>query len=137
MAMAAGSQEQEVTDINVTPLVDVCLVLVIIFMVTAPIMVQPVLKVNLPNATTKEGEEKENISITLGKDGEWALNEATLENKEQAAELLLEKMKKSKDKYVIIRADRMVAMGVVLEAMGMAKKAGAKNISIATEQKKR
>jgi biopolymer transport protein TolR len=45
MAMSAGDQDEEITGINVTPLVDVCLVLVIIFMVTAPMMVQPILKV--------------------------------------------------------------------------------------------
>ncbi|MFA6004273.1 MAG: biopolymer transporter ExbD, partial [Elusimicrobiota bacterium] len=52
-----------VSGINVTPLVDVCLVLVIIFMVTAPLMSDPVIKVELPRATTKEGEERDKITI--------------------------------------------------------------------------
>ena len=51
MAMQVGDADQdEITGINVTPLVDVCLVLVIIFMVTAPMMVQPILQVELPRS---------------------------------------------------------------------------------------
>jgi biopolymer transport protein ExbD len=136
MAISTSSEEGEITDINVTPLVDVCLVLVIIFMVTAPLMVQPILKVTLPKATTLEGEEKENITITLGEKGEWALNEEVT-TKERVAEKLLSKIKKSKDRFVIIRADQNVLYGVIEEAMSMAKKAGAKKITLATEQKRR
>jgi len=136
MSMQAGDSEEEITGINVTPLVDVCLVLVIIFMVTAPMMVQPILQVELPKATTPEGEEKENITITIGKNGEWCLNEALL-SKEQVAAGLIEKMKKNRDKFVVIRADKDALYGDIEEALGMAKKVGAKTISLATEQKMR
>jgi biopolymer transport protein TolR len=136
MAMQASADEEEITGINVTPLVDVCLVLVIIFMVTAPMMVQPILQIDLPKASTQEGEEKENISITLGPDGEWAINEDVLD-KEGVAAKLLEKIKTNKDKFVIIRADKNALVGSIEEAMSMAKKAGAKQITLATEQKKR
>ena len=136
MAMSSGGEQEEaITGINVTPLVDVCLVLVIIFMVTAPMMVQPILKVTLPKATTLEGEEKENITITLGEKGEWCLNEEVL-TKEAVAEKLLEKIKKNKDKFVIIRADQNANYGLVVEAMHMAKTAGSKKITLATEQKR-
>jgi biopolymer transport protein TolR len=133
--MAAGDQDEGINDINVTPLVDVCLVLVIIFMVTAPMMVQPILKVELPKATTPEGEEKENITITLGPAGEWCLNEAVLP-KTLVPEKFLEKIKKNKDKFVIIRADKDALYGDILEVTAMAKKAGAKTIVLATEQKR-
>ena len=75
MGMQSGSQDGIVTGINVTPLVDVGLVLVIIFMVTAPLFEQPALNVNLPKASTKEGEEKENITVTITPDGKIAINE--------------------------------------------------------------
>ena len=75
MAMQSDSEE-EINSINVTPLVDVCLVLVIIFMVTAPMMVQPNMAVVLPKASTKEGENKENITISISDKGEWAINQA-------------------------------------------------------------
>ena len=136
MAMQSSADEEEITGINVTPLVDVCLVLVIIFMVTAPMMVKPMLKIDLPKASTKEGEEKENISITIGPNGEWALNEDILD-KEGVAEALLKKIRSSKDKYVIIRADKNALVGEIQEAMSMAKKAGAKQTNIATEHKRR
>lgn len=137
MAMSAGSEEEAITGINVTPLVDVCLVLVIIFMVTAPMMVQPILKIILPKATTIEGEEKENITITIGEKNEWALNEDMLKSKEEVAEKLLVKIKTNKDRYVIIRADQYALYGEIEEAMSIAKKAGAKKITLATEQKRR
>ncbi len=55
MAGASYSDDAPITDINITPLVDVCLVLVIIFMVTAPMMSDPAIKVDLPKAHTREG----------------------------------------------------------------------------------
>ncbi|MFH1824195.1 MAG: biopolymer transporter ExbD [Candidatus Firestonebacteria bacterium] len=137
MAMSVSSEEEIITGINVTPLVDVCLVLVIIFMVTAPLMIQPILKVILPKATTLEGEEKENITITISEKNEWALNEETLPSKEVVAERLLTKIKGSKDRFVIIRADQNALYGTIEEAMSISKKAGAKKITIATEQKRR
>ncbi|MBI5203156.1 MAG: biopolymer transporter ExbD, partial [Elusimicrobia bacterium] len=66
---AYAETEAEITGINVTPLVDVCLVLVIIFMVTAPLLSNPAFKVDLPVAHTKEGEEKDTITLSLSADG--------------------------------------------------------------------
>lgn len=63
MAFKTDDDTDLVTGINVTPLVDVCLVLVIIFMVTAPLLSEPVFKVSLPQARTQEGEEKEKIVV--------------------------------------------------------------------------
>ncbi len=133
MAMQSDSEE-EINSINVTPLVDVCLVLVIIFMVTAPMMVQPNMAVVLPKASTKEGENKENITISISDKGEWAINQDII-GKEKVAERLLSLMKKSKDKYIVIRADKAAAWGSAEEAMSMAKKVGAK-YALATEQKR-
>ena len=75
MAFKTEDDTDLVTGINVTPLVDVCLVLVIIFMVTAPLLSEPVFKVNLPRARTQEGEEKEKIVVSLAKGAKYAVNE--------------------------------------------------------------
>jgi biopolymer transport protein ExbD len=74
MAGSNLDSDDPITDINITPLVDVCLVLVIIFMVTAPLFSDPPIKVDLPSAHTKEGEEADKITVTLSKDGEYALD---------------------------------------------------------------
>lgn len=132
--MEINSNDGPVTGINVTPLVDVCLVLVIIFMVTTPLLQQPNLAVNLPKAKTKEGEEKANVTMTITPDNRWALN-ADQYPLDQIETLLPKYLNKTPDKLVIIRADREVLHGELLKAMAFAQKAGAKSITIATEQK--
>src|SRR3989338_7353620 len=102
MGMQTGGTDDLVTGINVTPLVDVGLVLVIIFMVTAPLFEQPTLNVNLPSANTKEGEEKENITVTVTSDGKIAVNEQ--EVTEETLEIVLKlKIARSAEKHVILR----------------------------------
>ena len=88
----------------------------------------------MPKASTKEGENKENITISINDKGEWALNQDIM-GKEKVAERLISLMKKSKDKYIVIRADKAAAWGVAEEAMSMAKGVGAK-YALATEQKR-
>lgn len=133
---AGGSQDDIVTRINVTPLVDVGLVLVIIFMVTAPLFEQPTLQVNLPQASTKEGEERENITVTITSEGKLAVNEQEVAQ-DQLETVLKKKLAKSGEKYVILRADKDSLHGDLLFAMRIAKELGAKAISIATQPKEK
>ena len=126
-----------IVGINVTPLVDVCLVLVIIFMVTAPLLMQPILPIDLPKAHTKEGEEKENITITITKEGTLALNEKSYESMRELERALIQKVALSRDRYVIVRAYKEALHGRMVKMMRLAKDAGAKSITIATEQKTR
>ena len=132
---SSGFKDDIVTGINVTPLVDVGLVLVIIFMVTAPLFEQPSLNVNLPQARTKEGEEKENITVTLTHDGRIAINEQEVTKTDMEA-VLKSKINASDSKHVILRADKEAFHGDLLHAMRLAKEFGAKSIAIATEPKK-
>lgn len=136
MGMQAGGQDDLVTGINVTPLVDVGLVLVIIFMVTAPLFEQPTLNVNLPHANTKEGEERENITITITVDGKIAVNEQEVA-RASFESVLKKKLAKSSEKHVILRADKESLHGDLLYAMRLAKDLGAKSIAIATEPKEK
>ncbi|MBN1596125.1 biopolymer transporter ExbD [candidate division FCPU426 bacterium] len=131
---AAAGEEGPITAINVTPLVDVCLVLVIIFMVTAPLFSQPVMKVELPKATTDEGEATENITITIDPDDRIAVNAKEVTMDELKPELKI-KLAESAEKYVIIRADNLTNHGVVLKALDLAKELGAKKLVFATEHK--
>lgn len=128
-------EDENISGVNVTPLVDVSLVLVIIFMVTTPLLTQPLLKIILPKAHTLEGEEKENVTITISKEGCLAVNEKKV-GKEDILEYLKEKIIKNRDKFVIIRADQDATYEDMMFAMEIAKEAGAKKLTIATEQKK-
>jgi biopolymer transport protein ExbD len=135
--MAGGGSSNPngpITGINITPLVDVCLVLVIIFMVTAPLLTQPSLPVELPKAKTKEPKEQDNVTITISKDGKWALNETEMTSAQVEA-TLPGRVASSKDRYVVIRADRGTKYAQALDAMRMARLAGAKHYALATEQK--
>ncbi|RKH39363.1 protein TolR [Corallococcus sicarius] len=127
-----GGGRTTMSEINVTPMVDVMLVLLIIFMVTAPLIQQGV-KVNLPEtkATPVEATEKKVVlSIDAGKkvyigDAEVPLDE--LETK------LAANAKAQADKEVYLHADRDVPYGVVVEVMAAAQRAGIKNVGMITD----
>ncbi|MFA6092066.1 MAG: biopolymer transporter ExbD [Elusimicrobiota bacterium] len=136
MAGSTYSNSGPITGINITPLVDVCLVLVIIFMVATPLMMQPNLPVELPKARTAEGEETDNVTLTITADGQWALNETPM-TLEALPAALRSKVEQSRDGYVIVRADRRVPYGWAQNGLRMAREAGARILALATEQKSR
>jgi len=118
--------------VNIIPVIDVSLVLLIILLATSPILNLPGFAVKLPKAVTAESKEK-NISISLSPTGDLAVNEATVNWNTLAPELQKELANK-KDFLVIIRADEKVPYGQVEQVMDLAKKAGAQRIAIATQQ---
>jgi len=132
-----SNDDSLVTGINVTPLVDVCLVLVIIFMVTAPLLSEPVFKVNLPQARTQEGEEKEKIVVSLAQEAKYAVNEKAFTAKDDFYKALERSIRESGLKLVIIKADQNAGYGLLTDVMQRAKEAGAASITIATEQTKK
>lgn len=136
MAGAGGGRDEPITAINVTPLVDVCLVLVIIFMVTAPMFSEPALKVDLPSARTREGEEKDKVELTLSKDGQYAVDYEKFASLDALTPRLKEKLADSDSKLVILRADKDATYGPLTDLMARAKDAGARSMTIATEQSK-
>jgi biopolymer transport protein ExbD len=139
MGAASTNEDDIVSGINVTPLVDVCLVLVIIFMVTAPLMSDPVIKVNLPKAATRAGDEREGdkLTITLGKDGRLALDQKEFKDLKEMEDDLKIRLSESETKRVIVRADEEALHGRLTDVMAAAKDAGAESLTIATEQSHR
>ena len=136
MGMGGGhGSDDPITDINVTPLVDICLVLVIIFMVTVPIMmtVSPV-KVELPKAHTLEAREDVNIAVAINPKDSAAVDtkKCTLMQLPELMKAAVDK--KGTDKELIIRADKNVTHDRVLLIMDIAKKLGCERISLATLQ---
>lgn len=126
-----------ISHMQLAPLVDISLVLVIIFMVTAPILDAPgSLQVDLPKAATIEANSEDNLTITLTPTGEISLNEKVLPRRELEA-ALREKVEKYPNRLVLIRADKQATHQKVLDLLGAAKKSGAKKIAIATVQRPR
>jgi biopolymer transport protein TolR len=133
MAMDGSSQRDATTiaQINVTPLVDVMLVLLVIFMVTAPIIQQGV-QVNLPQA--KAGAipgTEELLVVTINKNGKIYLNDNPLTLSELGDKLRAIR-KLQADKQVYLRADQDVRYGLVMKAVAEIKQAGIERLGMVT-----
>ncbi|MCX5871185.1 MAG: protein TolR [Deltaproteobacteria bacterium] len=127
-----------VADINVTPLVDVMLVLLIIFMVTAPMMTQG-LDVDLPATTANSLSQKETpFVVSIRKEGEVFLDKTSLGKGETSQAMLLERLKKiidekGKEELIFLSADKDVAYGVVAVTMANIKAAGFAKVGMMTK----
>jgi biopolymer transport protein TolR len=132
MAFEAGPRGSLVSQINVTPLVDVMLVLLIIFMVTAPIIQQGV-QVSLPKvkAAALPGKDEQFI-VSITRDRQIYLNDARLTAEALTAKLTAIAHERP-DREVFIRADEQVPYGDVIRMMAAIKAAGIDNVGMVTE----
>jgi biopolymer transport protein TolR len=133
--MAFGSQSEgggSIADINVTPLVDVMLVLLVIFMVTAPILQQGV-PIDLPKvaAGPLSGEE-EQLVVNVAKTGEVYLDDTPYELP-QLTEKLRAIAAARPDRVIYVRADQAVPYGDVMRAMAAVREAGMQKVGLVTE----
>lgn len=120
------------SEINVVPLVDVMLVLLIIFMITAPMM-QHGLNIDIPKVTTKPMATKDEPQIlSVTKDQRLILNEKKIEFKDLKAAVQLLFVHR-KDKEIYLRADKSVPYGFVVTCMGVIREAGIDKINIVTK----
>ena len=131
-APSPGVTHRPLSEINVTPFVDVMLVLLIIFMVTAPMMLQGV-DVDLPETTTQPLRVKdEPLILTVKKDGKFYVG-----RKEIPVVVLRQKLEaifEGRDsKEIFLRADEDAPYGVVVKALAAAREAGAKQLGMVTE----
>ncbi len=131
MAGLGPRRKSVLAEINVIPLVDIMLVLLIIFMITAPMLTQGI-NVNLPKTKGKSIEETEKINIDLTKEGKIYVNNK-LSSMSDLQNLL--SLFKDSNPTVLLRADRDVPYGLVAEVMGEIKAAGIEKIGMITEPK--
>ncbi len=125
-----------ITKVNVTPIIDVALVLVIILLVTAPMLAVSDLPVNLPQAQTRESEDERNLSITLSSAGELALDETRVERQALTAAVRERLAQRGNENVlVVVRADADAPYSVVRELLNDARAAGARRLAIATRPK--
>ncbi len=121
-----------VAEINITPLTDVFLVLLIIFMVTASAIQSQGKNVNLPEAavadTTPQG-----VTVTVTKEGLVQVNEQTVRDADLVPALTAA-LEESKDKFVVLKGDKQVLLGQAVNILDVAQQAGARGIGLATRK---
>ncbi len=135
MRMTKQIEEDSIAGVNISPIINVALVLVIVLIITAPILNIPSIPVNLPRAVTIEAKEQ-NITISYSKDGKVAIDTQVISWKDLVPKLKY-RLKENSKALVIIRADKDVPYGEVEKIFDIViKKAGAKRIAVATEQRR-
>jgi biopolymer transport protein TolR len=131
----SGAGRRAMTDINVTPLVDVMLVLLIIFMVTAP-LIQSGVKVDLPRASAQQMEHsEEKLVLTITRDRRVFLGNAEIPPAQLEARLA-SNARIQKEKELYLHADRSLPYGQVVEIMAVARRAGVESLGMITEPDK-
>ena len=124
-----------ITKVNVTPIIDVALVLVIILIVTAPLLSAADLPVQLPEARTREAENQKNVSVTLAYDGALAVDDRRVTATDLRAAIAERIADQGDDVLVVVRADSNAPYATVRSVLDEARGAGAKRLAIATRQK--
>lgn len=142
MMYGKKNKRRMMSEINVVPYIDVMLVLLVIFMITAPLLSQGV-EVNLPKASAEalSSKQKEPLIVSVDENGQYFLNVSTYPEQPVlaaplmtriAAELALSKQR-HEDRAVLVRGDRDVDYGRVIQLMVLLQQAGVENIGLMTE----
>lgn len=121
-----------ITQTNVTPIVDVMLVLLIIFMITAPMLTQGI-EVDLPQTTTVDvlPEDHDNLVVNIDAESKIFIDEYEVQLEELAGHL--ERMLQDRDRLVYLRADQVVPYGLVVKVMSRMKEAGIDRLGVVAE----
>ena len=137
--MAGQKKRRPISEINVVPYIDVMLVLLIIFMITAPLIQQGV-EIDLPQAAANPmaPDQAEPVLVSVDKNGEFYIDIGDEPDKPVDAQLLVNRvaavLKLKPDVPVLVRGDRGVNYGKVVDAMVLLQKAGVPRVGLVTEQ---
>jgi len=126
--------EKVIVALNMTPLIDCVLQLLIFFMLSSSFVLQTGIHVDLPKARAPRLQEEQDIIITITRTNEIFLNDEKM-TLDQLPISLLERVTKAKNKAVLVKPDRRVETGKLVEVMGIAKSVGVESLGIMTEPK--
>ncbi len=134
MAMAQGSNEDEVIDgINITPMVDVILVLLVIFMVTANFLKKESININLPKVQAADPNVSQSVQVALTRDGKILL-EGQETTEEKLVANLADKIKFRPNMRLTLSADEKLAYGTIMKLMGVIRKAGVSRVALSVKK---
>ena len=131
---AGGGDEDLIVGINVTPLVDIVLVLLIIFMVTASYIVKAQIPIELPKAASGQAEVKTTLTFQVDKEGKYALN-GKYASLEQIGAQIRAETKQDKDVRAVIAADKNVDYGKVIDLIDTVKLNGIEKFALNIERR--
>ena len=126
-------QRNQMADINMVPLIDVMLVLLIIFMVAAP-MLTTGLEISLPESRTGNSLEAQTPVVTLTRDGRYEFEGVVLRAPQLQAELQKRATGAAKAQGIIVNGDQHVSYGKVVELMDIIREAGFTNVGLSSQQ---
>lgn len=135
MAQRFSDDDDAIAELNVIPLVDIILVVLIIFMVTAPMVMKPTIDINLPKASTgEENKQPSAITVTISPNGDVLFNseKATIE---QVYEKSLNAVGSQPDTAAILVADKGVTLDKLTEVVDAVRRAGVKKVAFSIEKK--
>jgi len=136
MRRRAAVSSDLITRVNVTPIIDVALVLVTILLVTAPMLTAADLPVNLPQAHTRGAEDERNVSITRTAGGDLAVDRQHVTPGQLRSTLrAVLAQPDNRDVLVVLRADSSIPYGEIRVLLAEARAAGARRLAVATRQR--
>ncbi|MBK8576083.1 MAG: biopolymer transporter ExbD [Elusimicrobia bacterium] len=124
-----------IAGVNIVPVIDLCLVLLVILLILSPLMDKSPVEVTLPQAHAKKEEQENNISITVDPDGNMAVNTTPVDRASVGAEIRRQLKTRNPDVFVIIRADEKVKYGGLTDLLKIAKESGARFVALGTREK--
>ena len=118
--------------LDIAPLVDVVFLLLIFFMLSSSFIIQPSIKINLPDTAVSDSQKEEEFSVIIKRDGTVYFNEyeVTLESLKDRIRFIISK---NPERVLIVKADKDVRHGRVIEVIGLAKESGVTHFAIATK----
>ena len=131
--LSGGGDDNLMSSINVTPFVDVVLVLLVIFMVTAPMLVKEILELNLPKSKVSDGKVSQTLGLAVNKQGNFLLNGKLIDEISLASEISLA-VRSTPDIQGIIAADHDVIYGRVVKLIEILKSSGLNKFAVQIEK---
>lgn len=132
MGMGSG-EEEEIKNINITPMVDVMLVLLVIFMVTANFLKKESVNINLPKVDAADPNIKESTQVAMTKDGKLLLDGKESDS-ESLHNVLVSQSKMRPNMRVTLSADENLPYGQIAKIMGVIRKAGVTRIALSVKK---
>lgn len=133
MAAQTNNDGEAISDINIVPLVDIILVVLIIFMVTAPALMKPSVPIQLPEAASGDATEPTLLQIAITADNRVLVNNQEADE-DEAKRLALAEVERNPEVQAVVAADRDVPYGAVIRVLDWIKSSGVKKFAVTTDR---